>query len=379
MMGGQPPHEALAQQQLRLLSGALRERMQLLEGAADLDPCGVGPRGGFVHRELTRAERAAKGLTEIPSALELQTARLLEGEDAEEAARDAGAAELRRWLEMAEGRPELLGYDDSGGPPELLSPARAAVAVDAEPTGSPPFEQPGSPAIGELGASDAGSSEVDQSFSEMHAAVAAVVARHAGHAGHGDSGGAEHGDGAAVAGAAAPGAQCVAAARAGADPAAWSAGAVDSPPRRRFAEPPDWRHVDPHPHLSLGLGLESISPETDWREFLAPTEGPSEEQLLEAMRRVAPPPLPFVDEPNYEDEWVERIASGGGSGGGHIDPTTAVADQRVVLVPSGVSAQLCTECYDCPCSCSGVELGGGLRAPSLCLVCCNLRGCSCGA
>ena len=76
------------QQQLELLTDALRQRMELLhDSGRDTDDPGMGRGGGFRHVELTSGERSAKGLTEQPSALELSTVGLLEGSEA--AARDA--------------------------------------------------------------------------------------------------------------------------------------------------------------------------------------------------------------------------------------------------------------------------------------------------
>ena len=109
-------HQRHQQQQHELqlqLGGALATRMDLL-GASRDESAFVG--GCFRHADVTPEERAAKGLAgELPSELELETVRLIEG-DVEFAAADADAEELRRWLEHQ---------------PELLSQLLAGVAAEA--------------------------------------------------------------------------------------------------------------------------------------------------------------------------------------------------------------------------------------------------------
>jgi hypothetical protein len=379
------------QQQLELLTDALRQRMELLhDSGRDTDDPGMGRGGGFRHVELTSGERSAKGLTEQPSALELSTVGLLEGSEA--AARDADADDLRRWIESRSDTLSRFLNEPEDGAAEtawcLRSPCRDIRTAPA--AGSPTFEEPASPIA-------AVNAATESALSSMAATIAAMAARHA------DS--AESGSPLPEAAAEA---EVEAAAEAEAE-ADWdtrieqrrdcsaageelSSAAIQ---RRSgvFAGPPVWQHVDPHPHLSLDLvralhfplshsfphtnlktpcaeqGLETISPQADWRDFLAPQEVPTEPRAREARWRLAQR-LPFADEPSYADESAERINS-------RDDDVVGAGQQTGNLVRSGARAQLCVACFDCPCACGGAELGGGLRSASLCLVCCSLGGCSC--
>jgi hypothetical protein len=325
----------------------------------------MGPGGCFRHVELTSDERRTKGLTEAPSALELETVGLLEGSEAQAAAHDEDADALRHWLER---QSDTLAQwidnepqDATAAAAPLRSPLRDIHRAQA--VGSPTFEQPASPSVPDLmPAEEAPSSDIENIFSEMFATVAAMAARHGGCE---DSGGprpdrSERAGGHSV-GQFGKGMETTQTNSADEE-------LLDAPIQPRsssFADPPYWQHVDPHPHLSIDLGLETISPEADWREFLAPEERPAEQ------RKRSVQPLPFADEPNYED-----AESAGRTGSGDHD-AAATSEERAVLVRSRVSAQLCMGCFDCPCACKGVELGGALRAASLCLACCDPSGCSC--
>lgn len=161
------------QQQLELLTDALRQRMELLhDSGRDTDDPGMGRGGGFRHVELTSGERSAKGLTEQPSALELSTVGLLEGSEA--AARDADADDLRRWIESRSDTLSRFLNEPEDGAAEaawcLRSPCRdirTAPAAD-----SPTFEEPASPIA-------AVNAAIESALSSMHATIAAMAARHA--------------------------------------------------------------------------------------------------------------------------------------------------------------------------------------------------------
>ena len=344
----------LLQQQIELLADALRQRMELLpDSGLELD--GMARGGCFRHVELTSDERSAKGLTEQPSALELSTVGLLEGSEA--AARDADAEDLRRWIESrSDTLSRFLNEQEDVAPETSWCPRSPLTDIRAAPGAhSPTFEQPASPIA-------AVNADIERALSSMHATIAAMAARHV------DCTEAGSPETEAEAVTEADWATRIEQSQESSAGEEFSLGATQCR-GGTFADPPAWQHVDPHPHLSLDLGLETISPEADWRDFLAPQEVLTEQRVREARWRLVQR-LPFTDEPTYDAEGAERMTS--------CDDVVAEAgQQRVVLARSDARAQLCMECFDCPCACSGVKLGGGLHGASLCLACCNPGGCSC--